>query len=265
MSEVIQINPVVLGGGGGVSTDWFTKLWENPTPTASFASQPITLASGVYDFLLIVFNINNASVSPSRSVIVRNDFNSVDINHTYYYGGTTNTRKRTITKLTSTSLSIGDADQNGTTNNAFCIPLAIYGIQKNGLAGDVSTLASNCMLSNGDSVEDVLGKGSVSVTGNGVKTRGQLFDAISLACDRSKITYNSFIEFGGASYRIMQTGATMYFTRTFNVANNMYIDSIVMQNSASTFKRMTLTTTGNTMNDSSSEVVTDGQIYTLHY
>ena len=193
MSEVIQINPVVLGGGGGVSTDWFTKLWENPNPTADFSAQTITLSSGVYDELLWIGRLSKADNRQFSSIVEK----GADVILNYAVGYNNNgadTRCRLATYVDATHYSIGSASigvgtSASTTNNATVIPVAVYGIQKNGLAGDVSTLASNCMLSNGDSVEDRLNDGRTqTITGS------TIFSDIDSLISTNRIAYITFTE-----------------------------------------------------------------------
>ena len=91
---------------------------------------------------------------------------------------------RTMVYSSDTSYNVGDgyAQSGGSrsANNTICVPIAVYGIQKSGLASSASTLASNCMLSNGDSVEDAIVKHtevtftSVTVSGNNKANVGSL-------------------------------------------------------------------------------------------
>lgn len=255
MSEVIQINPIVLGGGGGVSTDWFTKLWENHSPTATFASQTINLASGVYDFLLVTWkeakdaNLYKGEIIPKGA--------SVRIEHT-----DNPSWNRDLTYVSDTSYSAG----NNTQNNDYEVPYQIWGIQKNGLAGDVSTLASNCMLSNGDSVEDVLGKGSVSVTADGVKTYKALLNELYALVDTSKLTHHSkYVDSNGLVFSVTAISTYCRFASSYTYDTSFRTIGIQLHASDSGYYLYSTTTTGTTLNNMTNTVVTSGIKLTIYY
>lgn len=163
----------VPGADGTISADILTKLWENPSPTSAFAAQNITLSSSDYDYLMLITNFNtNASTSISTTIAEKGQNILASCG---YNGGT---QERIFAYNSATSYSAYDAKSGQSVSNTVCIPLAIYGIKKtvtvkfDALARDVSTLASNCMLSDGvTSVEDVIdeGKGNTIYTNkNGI-------------------------------------------------------------------------------------------------
>ena len=271
MSEVIQINPIVLGGGGGVSTDWFLKVWENTNPTASFSAQTITLSSGVGDLCLIEYLTKNMSGAETESVMVAKGDNAlldISIGST----ATPTIRSRVVKYVDSTHLNVLDAYVNGGVDNTLCIPLRVWYIQKNGLAGSVSTLASNCMLSNGDSVEDVLGKGSVSVNSNGVKTWSQLLDELFALIDSSKITSKSIFEYETTGvitsvYHVSDISPTTYgFVRSDCGTSASQVFRASIKASGSTYMIVTSTVGGAIAYTSGGpNVVPSGRVFRIIY
>ena len=108
------------------------KLWENPSPTADFASQQVELSDSGYDFLLIMYK-NVKSVSTTLSCVYQMGKSSAII-YPQWAGGTagnynTMVSLRGIGYIDSTHITIGDASTNGTINNAMIIPTVIYGIK----------------------------------------------------------------------------------------------------------------------------------------
>lgn len=147
----------VPGADGSIDIEMFTKLWENPSPTSVFAAQNITLASGDYDFLLVVSNLYT-SMGERFSVISPKGSN-IYINYAVSGSGS-RSANRTLTYVNDTTLTAEDAyTAIGTTqssvDNARCIPIAIYGIKStvslkiSAIASNVSTSASKCMMPDG--------------------------------------------------------------------------------------------------------------------
>lgn len=151
---------------GNVEVDLMKKLWENPAPTASFVAQNITLDSADYDFL-VVFYMYAISIPNVLSVIAPKG------NNIYLTSATSQTSgaaalDRVITYVSDTSLSVDNGyycigSNARTLNNTSNIPIAIYGIKQkvtislSAIISNVSTSASKCMLSDGEtSVEDKL-------------------------------------------------------------------------------------------------------------
>ena len=104
-----------------------TKLWENPALTASFSAQTVTLASDDYDFLLWIH-------SESGSVICPKGKNALLNRSTISSGSYTTTIERNCVYVSDTEYSIAGAyvqNSNSTrsNNNAYMIPLAVYGIK----------------------------------------------------------------------------------------------------------------------------------------
>lgn len=141
MSDVIQVNPLVFGGNGGVTIPLAYKLWENPTPTVAFPTQNITLSSDDYDFL-IVESAGEAGSSPYCSaLIVEKGKNILLFNSSGY---------RAIVRNSDTSFTVRDCG----VGNQYIVPLIIYGMKKSYdiedvAIAEVSTSASRCMLEDG--------------------------------------------------------------------------------------------------------------------
>ena len=154
---------------GNVEVDLMKKLWENTAPTASFNAQNITLASDDYDFLLAVgYHDISSTVRQVDSIIEKGKNGFLELGSQDY--------SRTITYTSDKVLSIGTGYAGNTANNNICVPIAIYGIKQkvsislSAIISNVSTSASKCMLSDGEtSVEDKFDeteviKGRVQVT-----------------------------------------------------------------------------------------------------
>ena len=166
--------------------DFMTKLWENENPSTTFAGQDITLSSDDYDFLLVFYSYFT-TVSRIFSRIIPKDTTTSILDLTLHANSTTQMNvSRNFTKNSDTSYTFGSAESqnvaNGgtvstTTNNDFVIPVAIYGFKKkitvtvDAIAEDVSTLASKCMLPDGEtSVAEEIG----TLTANAIGTKVDL-------------------------------------------------------------------------------------------
>lgn len=150
----------VPGADGTVSFDLMTKLWENSSPTQAMASGiSIALSESVnnFDFLLAIFRfsttvVNNFAVIGNVGVTLQSNVQA---------GG--NNANRVLTYTDSTHFTSGKGWSGSTEDSTRAIPLAIYGIKISqtveikAIAPEVSTSASKCMMSDGEtSVEDVL-------------------------------------------------------------------------------------------------------------
>ena len=163
---------------GSVEVDLLNPLWTNPSPTSSFASQNITLSSSDYDFLLFVVRVGSGSNRQFSAITSKGSGVIMSYTVDNYM------RSRLVEYTNDTKYAVADAVSStggatAQTNNNACIPVAIYGIKKkitlsfDALAESVSTLASKCMLSDGDSVQDRVdgifyADGTYSLTYNGI-------------------------------------------------------------------------------------------------
>lgn len=141
----------VPSADGSVEADLLNPLWTNPNPTVAFASQNITLSSSDYDYLLVVCKYRT-DLNWQISQLCEKGASALV---SYVAGGSMMYRQ--FFYSTDTSYSVGDGYLGNGTDNGRTIPIAIYGIKKkitvsfDALAESVSTLASKCMLSDGDS------------------------------------------------------------------------------------------------------------------
>ena len=153
---------------GNVSVDLMTKLWENPSPTSSFAAQNVTLSSDDYDYLIAVCNATTSG--RTISTLIKKGTSGTVVLATCRGAGATYTTiyNRDFERIDNTHYAVGSAyaqNSNGTReeDNAKLIPITFYGIKTtasvkiNAIAMDVSTSADKCMLSDGvTSVEDAI-------------------------------------------------------------------------------------------------------------
>lgn len=101
-------------------------LWTNSNPTSSFAGQTINnLDLSNYDSYRIIW-------ATSTSGIVKQSTGSIPTGEkteffTCFYNNGVSVRYRQVTAITSSSLTFGNATENGNTNNGACIPLYIIG------------------------------------------------------------------------------------------------------------------------------------------
>lgn len=109
-----------------------TKLWENNSPSSSFASQNVTLSSSDYDLLMIIYNWT-ASTQYSLSNIIQKNHAFVLCAALPSASGARNvSRYGSFNSATEIHFDPG-SDAVGTTasstNNDRCIPITIYGIK----------------------------------------------------------------------------------------------------------------------------------------
>ena len=128
--------------------------WSNPNPTSTFTSQTITLNTDDYDFI----HIECRSVGYNTETEISKGENA----NCQFIAGTS-ICSRLFTRTSDTEYSVGDGKIGTTTNNDYLIPQKIYTYKKNptakvtAIATNVSTLASNCLMSDEQtSVEDEL-------------------------------------------------------------------------------------------------------------
>lgn len=138
---------------GVINAEYMTLLWENPNISQAFPAQTITLNSADYDFLLWVH------YSPTQII---SEISSKGYSTFLNYSKTnTNTTvaiiQRGITRNSDTSFTVDDcyvqaSGSNRSSNNSYCIPVAVYGIKKNfqfkvnAIATELSTSAENCIM-----------------------------------------------------------------------------------------------------------------------
>lgn len=183
MSDVIQVNPLVFGGNGGVEIPFLTKLWENPDPTSEFAAQTINLASSDYDFLMFTYRYVTTDSLDLSKTFKKGDKVVLDCSFATSAGARAFTRL--INYTSDTSLTAGQAQYAtagtaATIANNFLIPLAIYGLKKSYDIEDVaianvSTSATQCIMS--DNVTTV--ENAITALGNSIIFNGPTLKVVS--------------------------------------------------------------------------------------
>ena len=104
-------------------------LWTNPSPSASFAAQNITLSSSDYDLLLLIYAHSKGNLQMQMSETAKKG-NGFYIELTAYGGSNTYyIRRRMIDYTDDTHLAVRNGEQNGSTSNDELVPLYIYGIK----------------------------------------------------------------------------------------------------------------------------------------
>ena len=214
-------NVIYSGGSDGtVSFDLMTKLWENPDPTSTFASQNITLSSDDYDMLLLVYNISTSNYA-QKSCICEKGKNIILDLASHSSNGATSCR-RDITFISATVLAVGAnyrsvGASTSTTENQMVIPVTVYGIktkqttQMDVLVTDVSTSASKCMMSDGvTSVEDAIEE----ISKHSPDTR---IEITSYNTSSNRYTFNS------DGYVLVRSGKVADNNTQFNVSTGFTI------------------------------------------
>ena len=255
----------------------FKKLWENPTPTANFAAQNITLASDDYDFLLWIFRF--ATTVPRDISITSKKGDGFTATLSGVGGSGIYNIYRDAVYNSDTSISVYNctiqfAGQTGSQDNARIVPIAVYGLKKSidvtAIISDASTDASKCMLSDGvTSVGDVIDKGSVSVTADGVKTYAQLLNELYALIDSSKTSYNTFLvrnSSGNLSvyHPISVFSTACYFTR-ITVADTKITSDTVNVSSTSSYRRAVTSASSTTFSDVGASAASSGEKLILYY
>lgn len=107
------------------------KLWENESPTSSFAERTVTLPTG-FDFILIFFASDTASGHSSR---IKSVMFPTCVSSPGFYVDFSNGSDKVIGSRVGTfdpstgALSIAAGYYNGSKNNGWCLPQLIYGIR----------------------------------------------------------------------------------------------------------------------------------------
>ena len=179
---------------GVINAEYMTLLWENPNTTASFPSQTITLNSADYDFLLTIYSISTAyGTAQMADTIVKKGDNLVMTALSATTSANVQVALRTGLYVSDTSYTITDGyfqtqGSARTTNNNYCVPIAIYGIKKNfqfkvnAIATELSTSAENCIMPDGvtNVVDAITWKQAYTDTTSGTITVSQDFREVML-------------------------------------------------------------------------------------
>lgn len=108
-------------------------LWENQSPTSSFAGQDVNLNSSDYNYLEIYYKFSNGSNQPMKSDRAIKGYNMRLMSSSTFGGqGGGEMARRDVTYVNATKLTFGDGIyQKGTTEttgqNQYAIPVIIIG------------------------------------------------------------------------------------------------------------------------------------------
>lgn len=140
------------------------------------------------------------------------------------------------------------------------------------IAGNPVVDPSDIILSNGESVEAALVKGSVSVTADGVKTFGQLIGDLTALVDFSKLNANSKLSIVYASYtsvfaavRISGDGAHFAITDYGSSSTITYQTIRLGDSSNAKFVGGTLQAGSTSVSNSTSTVPASGTVLEISY
>lgn len=114
-----------------------------------------------------------------------------------------------------------------------------------------------------DDVKSDLNRGSVSVTGNGVKTLATLLNELFALVDATKISRDSVLAEGDFNARLVRNGTT--YIEYGYVGRLCQLNSYVVEASGSTSYKVDFSANTLTRTERSSDVVTDGKVITLYY
>ena len=105
-------------------------LWENPSPTSTFASTTLNIDWAPYKFILILSSIGN-STGTNGHIIHLMDTVQSDVTYNFSgRGGGVNERSLRTCKLTSSGIYFGSGINPGTeTGDKYMVPIRIYGIK----------------------------------------------------------------------------------------------------------------------------------------
>ena len=110
---------------GNLNTQW-EKLWENPNPSSAFSSQVVSVDLSKYSLAAIEYAV---SIGVMRGIIAQCFIGKpIPLPCFGFASNTLYFRFRECT-VYSDKVSFTDAQVNGVKDNAYCIPIAIYGVK----------------------------------------------------------------------------------------------------------------------------------------
>lgn len=209
------------GVDGGIDATLFTKLWENDSPSSSFAAQNITLNSSDYDFLLWLYYANTDNTISSTAICEK----GTNANLTSYFATSSipaRTRVANFTDNTHYAIADNYTGTGSTTSNTYNIPYQVYGLKKtinlefSAIAANVSTSADKCMLEDGiTSVQDVIDTQNKNDLGDyiDIKSYNSTSNPYVFPCD-------GYVYIGGAyANEVSIFGSTSTGTKSFAISN----------------------------------------------
>lgn len=118
-----------------VNSKTLKLLWENSSPSSTFASQNIDLSSSNYDYLIFIYKMHTGSNRQKSQMILKGADCLMDLAWDYGVSGTYYIAEyyRTASRTSDTKYSINDcyirynSGTTGTTGNNYVIPIAVYG------------------------------------------------------------------------------------------------------------------------------------------
>lgn len=107
-------------------------------------------------------------------------------------------------------------------------------------------------------------RGSVQVTGDGVKTISALLSELLILVDLTKIGAHSKLIYAGDYYSIVKKSTSLEFTRTYVEETQVVVVTFKLD-STSHYYAASITTSGTTINNFDSTVVTSGRTIEIAY
>lgn len=216
-----------------------------PSSNYIVSQAPIYLPAGSY---ILTFDFNGTS---GASQFIIEDANNVNlVSETFTVASGTN-------KISFTSAS------DGALMTYFTHAVGDYSKFMIRLATDTDTTYQPYAMTNRELTERV-DKGSVSVTADGVKTVGALFDELMAMVDKNKLSESSYVMLDRDCYRWQYTGSTLNipFTQVYVEVSNLYANTLRYTTGGSAWYLYTST---NGIQDNTNSVLTSGVIISLHY
>lgn len=120
-------------GKPGAARAQISQLWSNPNPASSFGAQTVTLADPLsnYDLIRVAVILSTSTQTlDEHEFLIENLLTDGYTAAIRICGATTNrTGARTFTVPSASTVTFASAAYNGETNNAYAIPVAIYGVK----------------------------------------------------------------------------------------------------------------------------------------
>lgn len=125
-SEILNNSTIYIESDGEYGNVKMNLLWENPSPSSSFAAQIIdVLDMSPYDYLLIDFK----ATTGSDILFTQLTKKGIDGRLFYGNGSAQYPEVRNFTFPSNTTISFQNAKENNATNNSDVIPVRIYGLK----------------------------------------------------------------------------------------------------------------------------------------
>ena len=118
----------LVGRGGAVKTGVeMVLLWENASPTSTFAAQNVAIAN-ITDYDMLLIECSYASDGPYRySCLFKAEVGAIGISH-IMWASTGNYSHRQV-EVIETGIAFGPGHRTGKEANGYTIPLRFYGLK----------------------------------------------------------------------------------------------------------------------------------------